>query len=107
MTTDKKEPDPFSPDRTKSSFDPLNVAKAEGMILRRGLTGNYKKSAITRCGFVLMGLFLMSIAGLYLFFAVTYSRKESGDYILSLIFSLIGLFVFFLGFNLVKITFKK
>lgn len=97
----------FDPDSTLNSSDPLNAAKGEGSFYRRGLSGNYKKSPLTKIGFIFLGGFLVSLGISFFLFSISCPRETGADYVVRLIFSLLAVGLLFVGVKLFKTALKK
>lgn len=57
-----------NPFKERPPLDPLDIAKAEGNVYGKGIKGGYKKTFITRLGFLLIILPFLTLALVIIFF---------------------------------------
>lgn len=90
-----------------SSYDPLNVAKAEGKLFGAGASGKYRKTLVTRVGFFLLGILFIGISVVFYTFVVISPRQEITDFVVAGIESLWALGFFWLGVKFLKNIFRN
>ena len=100
MTEDKKIED-------SSPYDPVDVAKAEGKVFGAGASGQYKKTFVTRLGFIMLGIVLLGMGILSFFMALEMPREEWGDYVVRFFMNIMGFGGFYLGFVFIKNALKR
>jgi len=69
--------------KTRSQYDPLEIARAEGKVYSSGLKGKYKKSLVTRLGFILIAILFLGGGFALLFSSI--SNFLAGENLLAVI----------------------
>ena len=93
----------YREEKDRSGFDPVVIAKAEGQVFGAGLSGKYKKNAVTRIGFFVFGVICLAW-GLGALLTAFFASKEYGS---TIILALEGVILIPASFMIFKNVFSK
>ena len=83
-----------------SPYDPVQVARQEGMVLGQGASGKYRRTPLLRFGFGLLGVLL--IAQAFLWWLMAYDQYKEYGFLPGLLLSLAGVLMAIIGFLILK-----